>query len=580
MKKIYTAEENIQILISLLKEHNIKKVVVNPGTSNISFVASIQSDDYFELYSCVDERSAAYMACGLSEESGEPVVLTCTGATASRNYMSALTEAFYNKIPIIAITASQHFGRIGQNVPQVIDRSSQLKDIVKKSINLRIVNSDEDRWDSNLKINDVLLECRRNGCGPVHINMETIYSNNFIVGEVPKQKKINRYTVEDNLPKIENKNNIAIFIGNHNIFDDKLTKSIETFCEKYNSVVLCDQTSNYNGKYKILGNLLSGTGNSKYNSFDLMIDIGNISGSYMSKFYKEVWRVNEDGEIRDTYKKLTKIFSMSELHFFDEYNKMSTNKNTSNYDSMFLEDARLRKMLYNIELPFSNPYIARVMTKKISDDSIIHLGILNTLRSWNYFETNKNVKFYSNTGGFGIDGIMSTAIGTSLATSKNVYCCIGDLAFFYDLNSIGNRHIKNNLRILLVNNGCGVEFHLSINRAVKISKENELSLEYIAADKQFGNQSRKLVKHMAEDLGFEYLSAENAKEFNNNIDEFTKEHSDKPIIFEVFTTPEDESSAQEIIQNLDNSLEKTTKNKIKKVLGEKGVRIAKKILGK
>ena len=203
MSNIYTKEENIQMLISLLKKHNIKKIIVNPGTTNISFVASVQSDDFFEIYSCVDERSAAYMACGLAEESGEAVVLTCTGATASRNYMPALTEAFYNKIPIIAVTATQHLGRVGQNIPQVIDRSFQLADITKKSIQLLSIHSDEDRWAANLQINDVLLECMRDGGGPVHINMVTTYSNEFSSDNICNQKIIKRFTYFDDFPVIK-----------------------------------------------------------------------------------------------------------------------------------------------------------------------------------------------------------------------------------------------------------------------------------------------------------------------------------------------------------------------------------------
>lgn len=78
----YTNERNIQMVIALMKAHNIHKVVASPGTTNITFVASIQDDPFFEIYSSVDERSAAYIACGLSEESGEAVALTCTGATA------------------------------------------------------------------------------------------------------------------------------------------------------------------------------------------------------------------------------------------------------------------------------------------------------------------------------------------------------------------------------------------------------------------------------------------------------------------------------------------------------------------
>lgn len=580
MKKIYTDEENIQILISLLKEHNIKKVIMNPGATNVSLVASLQTDDFFETYSCVDERSAAYMACGLAEESKEPVVLTCTGATASRNYIPGLTEAFYNKIPIIAVTATQHMGRIGQNVPQVIDRSVQMNDIVKKSVQLGIVHSEEDRWACNLKVNDALLECRRDGGGPVHINMETTYSNKFNIGNVPQQKKINRYSLDDKLPKIDDEINVAIYIGNHMCFSNELTHEIENFCEKYNAVVICDHTSNYNGKYKILGNLICGNGKISLKSFYLMIHIGNISGAYMSFNTKEVWRVNPDGEIRDTYKKITKVFSMSEERFFSEYNKLTTNINISNYERFLKEDNRLREKLNNIDLPFSNPWIAMNTIDRINDNSIVHLAILNTLRSWNFFKTNKNIKFYSNTGGFGIDGIMSTAIGTSLCTDKIVYCFIGDLAFFYDLNSIGNKHVKNNLRIMLINNGCGTEFHNYNHRASIVTTENNISLEYIAADGHYGNKSNKLVKNYAEDLGFEYLSATNKKEFLNNINKFTNESNNKPIIFEVFTNPEDESDAIKQLNQIDTSAEAVAKKTIKRVFGEKGVKIAKKIIRK
>ena len=99
-KNYYTAERNVQIIISLLKANGIKRVVASPGTTNMTFIGSIQQDPFFEIFSSVDERSAAYLACGMAAETNEPVVLSCTGATASRNYMPGLTEAFYRKLPV------------------------------------------------------------------------------------------------------------------------------------------------------------------------------------------------------------------------------------------------------------------------------------------------------------------------------------------------------------------------------------------------------------------------------------------------------------------------------------------------
>lgn len=200
---MYSSEKNVQILLSLLKEHGVKKMVLSPGSANASFVASAQYDSDFELYSSVDERSAAYIACGLAEESAEPVVICCTGATASRNYMPGLTEAYYRKLPIIAITATRPVAWIGQNRDQLIDRSVIPNDIAVKSVLLPIVQNKQDEWECNLKVNEALLEAKRNGGGPVHINLTTSYSLDFSVQQLPKERVIRRYYENSVLPPIK-----------------------------------------------------------------------------------------------------------------------------------------------------------------------------------------------------------------------------------------------------------------------------------------------------------------------------------------------------------------------------------------
>lgn len=151
MKHYYSNEKSILILISLLKQHGIKKVIASPGTTNLTFVASIQQDPWFEIYSSADERSAAYIACGMAAESGEPVVLTCTGATASRNYMPGLTEAYYRKLPVLAVTSTQDETKIGHLHAQVIDRRSLPNDIVLLSEHISVTHNDIDRWSNTVK---------------------------------------------------------------------------------------------------------------------------------------------------------------------------------------------------------------------------------------------------------------------------------------------------------------------------------------------------------------------------------------------------------------------------------------------
>lgn len=579
----YTDEVNTQIVISLLKSHGIKKVIASPGTTNIRLVGSMQHDSWFEIISAPDERSAAYIACGMSEESGEPVVLSCTGATASRNYIPGLTEAFYRKIPVIAITSTQHQGRIGQNIAQVLDRTQQLKDMVKLSVQIPTCHTDEDKRCCTNKVNNALLECRRNGGGPVHINLETTYSVDFSIKELPKTKVINRYTYEQNLPQIVTNKKIAIFVGAHSKWTNNLTNAVNEFCEKYNAVVLCDHTSNYKGKYRVLFSLV--TSQSFYSALckniDLLIYIGNISGAYPSFNSKEEWRVNPDGEIRDTFNHLTNVYEMTEEYFFKCYNKMLEEKSN---DSYVYEWQNEYNKLYNKigELPFSNIWMAKETSKLLPKHSILHLGILNSLRSWNFFDIDDTILGYSNTGGFGIDGILSSAIGTALASpNKLVFCILGDLAFFYDMNSLGNHYLPKNLRILLVNNGVGTEFKNYNHYAAKFGDDAN---EYIAAAGHYGNKSLELVKHYSQDLGFKYISASNKDEFLTNVEEFIKGNNEKPILFETFTNSKDESNALEIINTIEIDTKGKIKSNVKKIVkniaGDKGIAIVKKIVKK
>lgn len=583
----YTAEKNIEMLIALMKAHNIKKVIASPGSTNITFIASIQQDPDFKIYSAPDERSAAYIACGLAAESKEPVAISCTGATASRNYIPGLTEAFYRKLPVLAITSTQHMGQIGHYVPQVIDRTAVMNDIVNMSVQIPTIHDDMDAWSVNTALNNALLELRHRGGGPVHINLMTsypFYPIDFTVNKLPETRSIFRIEHGGKLPDLNHKR-VAIFIGNHEKIDDVLTGAIDHFCSAYNAVALCDHTSNYVGKYAISASLV--TSQDMYHAqcinMDVLIHMGQVSGAYMSFTPKEVWRVSPDGVLRDTFRKLKYVFEMEEVDFFNTYNaKKSGNGGQSLY---YQEWKKEHEMLYSKipELPFSNIWIAQQTITALPENISLHLGILNSLRTWNFCDIRKDITGFSNTGGFGIDGGMSTLVGGALANPDKLhYEILGDLAFFYDMNVLGNRHVTANIRILLVNNGKGTEFRNYTHFASKFGDEAD---EFIAAGGHYGDKSSVLVKHYAEDLGFVYLSANTKKEYLENLEFFCKpEIGDQPILFEVFTNNEDEDSALNIMRNLGTTktgyIKKAAKNVVKEALGQKGVEKFKKIIRK
>lgn len=586
-KLYYSSERNVQILIGLLKAHGIKKVIVSPGTTNIPLVLSMQNDGGFEMYSCVDERSAAYMAVGLSEESGEPVVITCTGATASRNYFSGLTEAYYRHLPILAVTSTRPLSHIGHLCAQVIDRTTISNDIANLSVFAPLVRCNDDEWDCQMKLNQAMIALKVNGGGPVHINLETESSFDFSVKEIKGVRNIKYITPYDEFPEIPI-GKVAVLVGSHKPFTDTETKTIDNFCLKYNGIVLCDHTSNYHGKFRILGAILGGQ--KKYLSIaanaDLMIGIGDISGSYemlmLGPKAKKFWRVAEDGVIRDLTRSLSAMFYMREIDFFEKYSLMKSDEKPSTFFIDCKED--YESLLANIpqDLPFSNIWLAKELTPDIPKNSVLHYAILNSLRSWSFFEIPNSVNGFACTGGFGIDGGISAMIGASLCNKNKIYLGIaGDLSFFYDMNVLGNHHVGRNVRILLVNNGKGMEFRNFIHPASKY--ENSVVDPYISAGGHFGNKSATLVKHYAEDLGFEYLSASSKDEFNNHKDKFLDPTiGERPILLEVFTKQDDENEALFTMLNLKVSADKLVVNAAKKIIvgiaGEEGFTKVKNII--
>lgn len=576
----YSVEKNTQVLLSLLKKHEIRKIIINPGTTNMSFAISVQQDEFFELYSCVDERSGAYMACGMADECGEPVVLSCTGATASRNYLPALTEAYYRKLPVLAVTSTKEGCFVGNNFSQVIDRSLQPRDTYKYSAHIPVVVSDNDAWECNLKINEALMKLTEGEGGPVHINLESVVTSNFLVNTLPDERMIKLVTISDPLPKLDGRK-IGIFIGNHKRWNDRLLRNVDKFCECFDAVVIQDLTGKYTGKYGCYVNLIAEQENyrSKLMDMDLCIYIGSVSAMDAIVQPKEVWQVSSESEVKDVFRmRTTFLFNMCEEIFFEKYCDGVKKRKQQNYHTLWRDE--YNELVGKIEeLPFSTGYVARNIIEKIPANSIVYLGIYNCLRNFNYFGglAPNTVQFYSNTGGFGIDGGCSTLIGMAVSNPNKIHFgFIGDLGFFYDMNSIGNKHIGNNVRFMIINNGTGMEMEL-YSSGVTISRSD--FGYYCSAKGHFGNKSKDVVKHFAQDMGFVYLFADNEKEFSKQLAKFVdSEQLDKPIIMEVFTKPEYENKSIQHIRNLKSDKKSDMKNALKGMLSENQKTIIKKLI--
>ena len=522
----------VEYLVAMLKAYGIKNIVASPGTKNANFNFMIQEDDFFTATSIIDERSAAYVATGIAYETNEPVVITCTGATASRNWLSALTEAYYRKIPIIALSFYANTYNNFSLSAQYVDRSVSQNDIKYMSLELPEIKDKRDLEKALTYINAALSASKYYGL-PVHINCpETTKLTDF--KDFSKNIWKTEFYFEDFVKEKEYLRNkkLGIFIGAHKKFSEKEIKAISEFAESYDAPVFCDHTSQYTGSNKILISQACAITDAP-KLLDLVIDLRGITPEYhFAKIFKqkEIWNISTDNTFKNRLNlPVNKIFVCSESEFFNSMKNDNAEKN-----GIYAEIKNKIENSEAIEIPFSNPYICRKLSKKLPKNSSLHLAILNSLRSMNYYNLDESITVNANVGGFGIDGALSTMLGQSIAApNKKIFGLLGDLAFIYDMNALAYRNIKNNLRILLVNNGLGVEFKFNAKRE-EIYKEKTNVL--VAAE----GHAKNGAKAWAESSGFHYISARNKEDFDKLIDDFCNKEYDKPVLFECFTKVEDE----------------------------------------
>ena len=580
---MYSNLKSVQYLVAMLEKKGVKNIVISAGTSHDAIVRTIENDNFFKTYNIVDERSAAFFALGLIQELNQPVAIISTSGTATVNYLSGATEAYYRKMPLIIITADKNPYYLNQKEDQMINQKEIFNNVIKHSVTLPIVNNSKDEWYCKRLINEALLEMNHHGIGPVHINVpieEGMFAIDewFTTSTLPKINLIERINI--NTPKnkwkekfdsLKGKKVLIIYGQDYNINETKI-KNLEKVFDNYNCVISVDKLSNIHckGALELSRATLAKKSSPGFSELipDLIIFLaGNVvwDGKGVLKKYKkefDTWIVTEEGEIQDLYRNLSTIFECKTEEFLEEMSKHKVEKSNLYYETWKKNSNEFK--MPNFE--YSNLYVTQKLMNNIPKNSILNLANSTTIRIAQYFYLDNSVKVFCNRGVHGIDGCMSTFIGQSAITDRLSFLIIGDLTFFYDMNALWNRYLGKNIRILLVNNSGASLFHF--NQGLK---------KFPTLNENVAAEHDATAKGWVESRGFKYLCSHTKEEFDNAIEEFISEKSEQPIILEVFTKKEEDAKLQhEFFEfNLSNAdkikikskktIKRIVKNTIKKV---------------
>lgn len=378
----------------------------------------------------------------------------------------------------------------------------------------------------------------------MHINIPTdwgLFAHNFGVKELPVIRPIKRVTLRnmyageiEEVKNLKSKKRILVLYSQTQPASKEMEKSIEGFASKYNCAIAVETISNLHCDETINTSLICRALTKDLFTEEFAPDLViSLNGNYVSTIKGllkgcpkdfEHWTVNEEGQVVDQFKKLTRVFECSTHEFFAYFDKHGGEPVTEHEYLDFWRDKI--DSLPKPDFPYSDNYAMQEFLKQIPPNSLLHYGNGVAVHISQYFPIDSSIIHYCHSGTTTIDGSLSTFIGQAAASSKLAFAFIGDLSFFYDMNALWNRYVGKNVRILLYNNEGGQTFYWNAAKDI-----DTLHLHT-------GAEHFTTAKGWVESQGFRYLSAKNKHEFDENLPKFVVEESDKPILFEVFTKKE------------------------------------------
>jgi 2-succinyl-5-enolpyruvyl-6-hydroxy-3-cyclohexene-1-carboxylate synthase len=533
---IYPKIPLAQSILEIFLAKGITNIIISPGSRNAPLTIGFASNPAFTCYSIADERSAAFFALGIAQQSKQAVALVCTSGSALLNYYPAFAEAFYSQIPLIVLSADRPQSKIDIGDGQTIRQENVFANHSLYNANLNELVSKE----NDLKINEAL-DTAFAKKGPVHINApfeEPLYET---VSELSVQPYITNTVFSDNkheelnfYAEIWNQSTqkmILVGVNEPNAIDEQ---TIQFLANDPSVVVFTETTSNLHHPSFItnIDTIITPFTSGDFESFqpDLLVTFGGMVVSKRIKAFlrkykpKHHWHI-DSLRAYDTFGALTHHIEIDPKVFFRQIIPL-TLAIESDYSQCLSEVKSARKIkheAYLSTIPFSDFKVFEKVIPSLPRNSQLQISNSSAIRYAQLIPIDASIEVYCNRGTSGIDGCTSTAIGAAVANGKLTTFITGDIGFLYDTNALWNNYIPKNFKIILINNGGG-----GIFRILPGHEETPVFTTF------FETSHCLTAEHLAKMYGFNYSIASDENSLNSALSNLFA-NNDQPAILEVFT---------------------------------------------
>lgn len=477
MSQLYSDKEIVQIIADIAVKNNLKRVVISPGSRNAPLSIAFARDERIETFVLVDERSAAFFALGMAQQSNEPVGLVCTSGTALLNYAPAVAEAYYQRIPLVVISADRPLEWIDLDDSQAIRQQEALKGVVKGVYQLPVsVQGADDRWYANRLVNEAFNTALSGRKGPIHLNVpfrEPLYGlkpylekNERIVRTINPVGDLSDDALETLSSTIRSSSKVLVLAG-QTAPSAELQRALERFSSLPQVVVLTETISNLSSPNFIttIDRVITSFSEEELPEYmpELLISFG---GPVVSKIIRRMirfcppvhhWYIGKGEPLIDTFGALTERIDLSPEAFFrqlvpeaepvtSDYAtrwKMRDGQQTQKHEA-FLQTAE-----------WSDLKVFSILLPSIPQGSHLQVGNSSTVRYAQLFKGCPALHTRGNRGTSGIDGSTSTAAGASVVFEGQTILITGDMSFMYDSHAFWNPYLTSRFKVIVIKNGGG-----------------------------------------------------------------------------------------------------------------------------
>lgn len=568
--------QSIYDIAEICVRKGIRNAVLCPGSRCAPLTLAFTRNEGIVSRTFSDERSAAFVALGIAQQTKTPPVLICTSGTAVYNFAPAVAEACFSETPLIIFSADRPSEWIGQHDGQTIHQSDVFGKHVKGSFELpQDYEHTDSQWAINRIVNEAINLAMQEPKGPVHINTpfrEPLYP---LPGEKLEPRDVR--IIEDAVPfrglsveakqkigaEFQRYNNILVVAGQSET-EPGLYLAIEKFSSQHNIPVAGDIITNLHSIENLVRHTdtflgQAGDGVKETLRPDLLITFGkSIVSKNLKLFLRKYspaahWHIQASGTPSDTFQTLTQIIRCDPASFFSFAISASrddkfTNQKQHNYYQLWeVEERRAARSIEEFfpQQEFGEFELVREVIRNLPANANLHLANSMSVRYANFIglkAEQAGIRVFSNRGTSGIDGCTSTAVGHALSANTPNVLVTGDMAFFYDRNAFWHNYNLPNLRVVILNNHGGIIFKM-IDGPGTVPE----------SDEYFVTHQKLTAHHLCLEYGFDHLKLDSKRKLKNLLKDFF-ELDGKTKILEMETGI---ASNKMIVENLKEKIKKS-----------------------